>query len=214
MKRVAVLVLALAAATVPAARNDAANATDRPLVGDFAAMLGNEDSPAPTGEPAVGYLIDNYGISESEAKRRIAISDVVEGAFTEYFNGKYGLRHGGIWIDKSGARLRVAVPKGESIDAQEAASRFNLTGVLDTVSVRYSLAELQSLKRELREAINAAHVSDVAVTHVDVTTNRLAVVAQETAAPALQAVLASFQSQHPDSVQLSSDFPTFKIELM
>ncbi|WP_405100499.1 S1 family peptidase [Micromonospora sp. NBC_01412] len=125
----------------------------------------------PAGRPAaevaaaapasVAYLSDRYGISATEAARRLALQELAPPLATtlaDRFPGEYG----GMWLDQSaGGVLTVAATRPESVRA--AVAPVPDAAHVRVVPVRHSLRQLGASAARVAKALGAAVGTDVVV---------------------------------------------------
>ncbi|WP_367130027.1 trypsin-like serine protease [Saccharothrix sp. HUAS TT1] len=108
-------------------------------------------NPAAVAE-SVRYLVDNYGVSEREALRRLELQDQavrLDGLLRKENAGEYG----GMWLDQDAGVLVVAM-------TEPAAAERHLAGLPDrarvrTRAVRHSLADLTAAKDRIAAKVGA-----------------------------------------------------------
>ncbi|WP_320066411.1 S1 family peptidase [Micromonospora sp. RTGN7] len=134
----------------------------------------------PAGRPAakvaaaapasVAYLRDRYGISATEAARRLALQELSTPLAATLANGLPG-EYGGMWLDQAaGGLLTVAATRPESVRAAVAAVP-DATHVR-VVPVRHSLRQLTASATRIAKALGVAVGTDVVV---DQTANEVVV---------------------------------------
>ncbi|MCX4470091.1 S1 family peptidase [Micromonospora sp. NBC_01655] len=145
----------------PGARATSA-ATTTSAAGSARVPAGRPAAEVAAAAPAsVAYLRDRYGISATDAARRLALQELsasLAATLADRLPGEYG----GMWLDQSaGGVLTVAATRPESVRAAVAAVPD--AAHVRVVPVRHSLRQLTASAARIAEALDATVGADVVV---------------------------------------------------
>lgn len=151
-------------------------------------------------DPAVEFTMEQYGVSQAEAERRIKLQEAAS-AFNEFATASFSKTYGGLWIDQQVGQVVIA-GAARDLDAlsREAAGQ-GLTGVR-TVAVARSIAALLDLREELQRAAGSSLLS-----YLDIKQNRIAL-----ADPQLPEPAAAFRAKHADAFVTDPQLSTVRLQ--
>jgi hypothetical protein len=106
-------------------------------------------------DPAVLAVARQRGVSLEEAQRRIDWQTAA-GRLADELPAALGARFGGVWIDRATDRVQIGVVGGP-VDLRGSTTRLGLSGAVDIVPVRHSLAKLEAASLRLGKTVFTAN---------------------------------------------------------